>query len=208
MKSKKSFFMIAGLAMMVFAAGCGKQPVEDITAAKSAVEALVAEGADKYATEELKLANDDLSAAMAEVKAQDEKTFKNYDKAKELLAKAKITADTAKAGVPAKKEQAKIAATSAQEAAKTAVEEANSLLAKAPKGKGTQADIEAMKADVAGLEQSLAEVQSLIDGGDYNAAAEKANPIKDKAAELSTQIKEAMQKVAKVSKSGKGGKKK
>jgi hypothetical protein len=202
MKSKKSFLMIAGLAMMVFAAGCGKQPVEDITAAKSAVDALVAEGADKYATEELKLANDDLSAAMAEVKAQDEKTFKNYDKAKELLAKAKAAADTAKADVPAKKEQAKAAATAAQEAAKTAVDEATSLLAKAPKGKGTQADIEAMKADVAGLEQSLTEVQSLIDGGDYNAAAEKANPIKDKAAELSAQITEAMAKVAK------GGKKK
>ncbi|MBF8250833.1 MAG: hypothetical protein HW382_461 [Deltaproteobacteria bacterium] len=202
MKSK-SFFMIAGLAMMVFAAGCGKQPVEEITSAKSAVEALVAEGADKYAKEELKIANDDLSAAMAEVKAQDEKTFKNYDKAKELLAKAKTTADTVKADVPAKKEQAKIAAASAQEAAKTAVEEAKSLLAKAPKGKGTQADIEAMKADVAGLEQALAEVQALIDGGDYNAATEKANPIKDKAAELSAQIKEAMQKVAKVSKGGK-----
>lgn len=203
MKSKKSFFMIAGLAMMVFAAGCGKQPVEDIGAAKSAVEALVAEGADKYAAEELKLANDDLSAAMAEVKAQDEKTFKNYDKAKELLAKAKTTADTARAAVPAKKETAKTAAISAQEAARTAVEEAKSLLAKAPKGKGTQADIEAMKADVAGLEQSIGEVQPLIDGGDYNAAAEKAAPIKDKAAELSTQIKEAMQKVAKVSKGGK-----
>ncbi|MBI4746373.1 MAG: hypothetical protein HY786_07510, partial [Deltaproteobacteria bacterium] len=61
MKSKKSCSMIAGLAMMVFAAGCGKQPVDDIGAAKSAVEALVAEGADKYAAEELKLANDDLS---------------------------------------------------------------------------------------------------------------------------------------------------
>lgn len=203
MKKSKSFFMIAGLAMMVFAAGCGKQPVEDITAAKSAVEALVAEGADKYATEELKFANDDLSAAMAEVKAQDEKTFKNYDKAKELLAKAKATAETAKADVPAKKEQAKVAAIAAQEAAKTAVDEATSLLAKAPKGKGTQADIEAMKADVAGLEQSLTEVQSLIDGGDYNAATEKANPIKDKAAELSAQITEAMAKVAKVSKGGK-----
>jgi len=203
MKKSKSFFMIAGLAMMVFAAGCGKQPVEDITAAKSAVEALVAEGADKYATEELKFANDDLSAAMAEVKAQDEKTFKNYDKAKELLAKAKTTAETAKADVPAKKEQAKVAAIAAQEAAKIAVDEATSLLAKAPKGKGTQADIEAMKADVAGLEQSLTEVQSLIDGGDYNAATEKANPIKDKAAELSAQITEAMAKVAKVSKGGK-----
>lgn len=192
----KPFLIVVAMSTLAIA-GCGQKPVEEIKAATSAVEALVAEGAEKYAAEDVKLTEDELAAALAEIKAQDDKTFKNYDKAKDLLAKAKAKAETAKAELPAKKELAKSAAISALEAARTAVDEAKALLGKAPKGKGSKADIEAMKADVAGLEQSISEVQPLIDSEDYIAATEKSNPIKDKAAEVSAQITEAMQKVGK-----------
>ncbi|MFH1912306.1 MAG: hypothetical protein ABIK91_09850 [Pseudomonadota bacterium] len=175
--------------------GCAKQPTEEINAAKASVDAVVAEGAQKFAAEDAKKLNDSMQAAQDEIKVQDGKTFKDYAKAKELLAKVTADAEALKAGLAAKKEEAKKNAAVAQEAAKASVAEAKTLLAKAPKGKGSKADIEALKADLKGIEDSLAEIKSANDSEDYNAAIEKSNAIKDKAAVISDQIKKAMEKV-------------
>lgn len=102
---------------------------QEINATKSVVDAVVAEGGE-YAPEETKKLNDDLTTAMKEVKSQDSKPFKNYSKAKEMLAKVKSDAETLKSGLAAKKEQAKQNAFAAQDAAKVAVGEAKALLAK------------------------------------------------------------------------------
>ena len=48
------------------------------------------------------------------------------------------------------------------------------MIAKAPKGKGTQADIEAMKADVAGVEAGLADFEAAFSAGRYKEALAKA----------------------------------
>lgn len=175
--------------------GCAKLPTEEINAAKASVDAVVAEGAQKFAAEDAKKLNDSMQAAQDEIKVQDGKTFKDYAKAKELLAKVTADAEALKAGLAAKKEEAKKNAAVAQEAAKASVAEAKTLLAKAPKGKGSKADIEALKADLKGIEDSLAEIKSANDSEDYNAAIEKSNAIKDKAAVISDQIKKAMEKV-------------
>ncbi|HYL79952.1 MAG TPA: DUF4398 domain-containing protein [Candidatus Acidoferrum sp.] len=185
-------------------AGCGSQPAQEIQGAKAAVDAVVADGGEKFAPAETKGVTGTLNAAMEEVKTQDGKFFKNYDKAKELLAKAKTDAETLKTGLVAKKEQAKNEATANLTAASDAVKAAKAALTKAPKGKGAAADIEAMKGDVQGLEAALAEVQPLIDGQDYAAARDKAAGIKSKADEVSTAVSAAMEKMA----AAKPGKKK
>ena len=194
-------YLILSLMVVFLFVGCSKQPATEMNDAKAAVDAVIAEGAEKYAQADAKKLNDDLAAAMAEITAQDGKMMKNYSKAKEALVKVKADADTLKAGLPAKKEEAKQNAITSQTDAKTAVDDAKALLAKAPKGKGSKADIEAMKADLKGLDESLPEVQKLIDTEDYSAAIEKSNAIKEKAAGVSDQINQAMEKVgAKVEK--------
>jgi len=195
----KRLLLSLTLAFTVLAVltSCSKQPTQEMNDSRAAIDAVIAEGGDKYANTEVKQLNDDLTAAMDEVKVQDGKFFKNYDKAKEMLAKVKSSADTLKTEIPARKEKAKNDATAALEAAQTSVSDAKAMLGKAPKGKGTKADIEAMRADIAGLEASLAEVQSLIDGEDYLAAVDKANSVKDKAAEVSSQVTMAMEKAGK-----------
>jgi len=175
--------------------GCAKLPTEEINAAKASVDAVVAEGAQKFAAEDAKKLNDSMQAAQDEIKVQDGKTFKDYAKTKELLAKVKADAETLKAGLAAKKEEAKKNAAAAQEAAKASVADAKALLAKAPKGKGSKADIEALKADLKGIEDSMAEIKTANDSEDYNAAIEKSNAVKGKAAAISDQIKKAMEKV-------------
>ena len=182
-------YSIVGLVLvLIFVVGCSKPPTEELNAAKSAVDAVAPE-ASKYVAEDAKKLNDDLQAAQNEINA------KNYKQAKDILLKVKADAETLKTTLPEKKELAKSNVIAAQDAAKTAVTDAKALLAKAPKGKGSKADIEAMKADIKGLEESLPEVQSLIDAEDYAVATEKANVIKEKAAAVSDQINQALEKV-------------
>lgn len=203
MKKMWSVLAVCVLAALVLA-GCGSQPAQEIQAAKAAVDAAVADGGEKFAPAETKGASDALNAALEEVKTQDGKFFKNYDKAKEMLAKAKADAETVKAGLAAKKEQAKNEATASLTAASDAVAAAKAALSKAPKGKGAAADIEAMKGDLQGLEAALAEVKPLIDSQDYAAARDKAAGIKSKADAVSTAVSTAMEKMA----AAKPGKKK
>jgi len=186
-------YLLLGLMAVALLAGCAKQPTQDIEAAKVAVDAVAAD-VDKFAPEEGKAIKDNLQVAMDEIKAQDSKTFKNYDKAKEMLVKVKSDADALKAAIPQKKEAAKNNAIAAQDAAKAAAEETTKLLAKAPKGKGSKADIEAMKADLKGVEESLAEVQKLIESENYSEAVNKANAAKEKADGITEQVKQAQEK--------------
>ena len=196
MKHLSKYLVVAlALTLMVMLAACAKQPTQEMDAAKAAVDSAIAAGGDKYAKEEVKGLNDELTAATDEIKVQDGKFFKNYDKATEILAKVKANADTLTTEIPAKKEKAKTDAQAAIDAAKTAVNDAKALLAKAPRGKGTKADIEALRADVAGLEASITEAEGLMGTEDYMAASDKANGVKDKAAEVSSQITAAIEKV-------------
>lgn len=189
--------VLAVNAVAVFVlAGCGSQPAQEIEGAKAAVDAAAADGGEKFAAPEMKTVSGALSAAMEEVKAQDGKFFKNYDKAKEALVKVKADADALKAALPAKKEQAKGEATASLAAAGDAVANAKAALAKAPKGKGAAADLEALKGDVQGLEAGLAEVQPLIASQDYSAAKEKAAAVKAKADEVGAAVTAAIEKVA------------
>ena len=188
-------FLVLGIFTVSLFTSCAKQPTEQIDAVKAAIAAAQAEGADVYAPEDLKKLNDSMQAAMDEITTQSKKFFKKYGPAKEMLAKVQAEADAVKAAIPAKKEPAKNAAIQAQTDAKTALDEAKALLDKAPKGKGTKADIEAMKADLAGLEISFAEIQTAVDSQDYFGASGKAATIKEKAMAISEHVKAAMEKV-------------
>jgi len=191
---RSMMFSVLGILALVLFVGCAKQPTEEIDKAKAAANAAITGGADKYAPEEAKALNSALNAALDEAKAQEAKWFKSYDKTKEMLSKVAADAEALKGATAKKKEEAKQKATAGQEEAKAAVEEAKQLLAKAPKGKGSQADIEAMKADVKGLEDGLAEVDKLLGSEDFLQVIEKTKAIKDKAAGVSEQINAAMAK--------------
>lgn len=188
--------MVLGVFVVFLLTSCSK-PQEALDEAQAAIQAAKSDGADVYAAEELKKLNDDLTAAVDEVETQGKKFFKSYGDSKDLLAKAKTDAEALKASLPERKEKAKNEATSMMEEARVALEEAKSLLEQAPKGKGTQADIEAFKSDLEGLEGSLSEVQGTIDIGNYFGALDSAKSIKEKATGISDQLKLAIEKVKK-----------
>jgi len=194
---KLSKYFVCGLLVVFVLAGCAKQPTDDMNAAQKALEDLKAAGGEKYIPEESKKVADTLAAAQEEIKTQDGKFFltRNYDKAKQMLAQAIADSEKVKGDVAAKKEEAKTNALAAQEAATASVKEAAALLAKAPMGKGSRADIEALKGDLKGLEDGLPELEQLMGQEDYLAVIDKAKAIQEKADAVSNQVKEAMQKV-------------
>jgi hypothetical protein len=192
---KRIGLVVLAIGLVAFIAGCGTKPQKEIDDTTAAINAVMSEGLGKYAPEDEKKLKDAMAAVQEEIKVQEAKTFKSFDKTKQMLADVQKSAGEMKQALPGKKEEAKKKAVAAADAAKAAIEEAKALLAKAPKGKGTAADIEALRGDVKGAEDMLPEVQGLIDKGDFNEAASKANAVKEKAAGIAAQVQQALEKI-------------
>jgi hypothetical protein len=189
--------MLAVVAAMMITA-CAKAPTEKLEAAEKGINEAKAAGAPAYAPEDFAKVDGMLSTAKKEIAEQDGKMafLRDYGKAEQLLASAQSEAARVSTETAKKKEEAKAAALQAQQAAQDAVTKAQDLVAKAPVGKD-RAAVQAIKADAQGLESSLGEVKTAIDGGDYAAAQAKAKAIQDKSDVLSNEIETALAKVGK-----------
>ena len=182
--------MVLGLAVTMV--GCGSAPTAEIDAAKAAIAAAGTAGAGEYAAASLKAAEDAQAALDAELKAQEGKMFKSYDKAKQLAIDAKAAGEKAAADAAAGMEKAKADATQAIADAKTAVTEAEGLLAKAPKGKGSAADIAAMKTDLATAATAITEAEAALGNAKFLDATAKAESAKNAATTVKTAVEGAM----------------
>lgn len=193
---KKMLKVLALVAVTAFMlTGCAKPPTEELAATKAAIEDATKAGAPVYGPQELQAVKDQLGNAEKEIKVQEEKFFKNFDAAKAMLAKAKTDAETLKAAIPARKEAAKKEAIAASEEAAKAIADAKALLATAPRGKGTKADIMAFEADLKGIEDSMAEIKPLMDSENFFGARDKSKAISDRAKAIATEIGAAIEKV-------------
>jgi hypothetical protein len=161
-------------------------------AAKAALDSATAAGAGEYAGASLTAAQDAQTALDAELKAQEGNWFKSYTKAKELAAAVKTAGDKAAADAATGKETAKNEATTAIGEAKTLLTEAQALLAKAPKGKGSAADIEAMKTDLATAATAITEAESALGSEKFLAAKAKAESARNTANTVKTAVEAAM----------------
>ena len=190
--------MLVSLAATTLLSACASPPDAELSAAKSSIDAVVSEGAEQYTPEDLQRINNKLADAMTEIKNQQNIFFSNYSLAKFTLEQVKEDSEALKVKLAKRKEELKMAADTALSDAQAAIVEAQSLLEVAPQGKGSMADIEAMKSDVAGLETELSGVPAQIVGGDYTAATEKAHAVAAKAMMISNDVKTAQEKLAAV----------
>ena len=110
-------FLAMSLGLAITVTGCASPPTADVDAAKAAVDKAATAGADQYAAESLKAAQDAQAALDAELKAQEGKMLKSYDKTKELAIAAKAAGDKAAADAVAGKEKADAAAAKEKAAA-------------------------------------------------------------------------------------------
>jgi len=197
MRNRNIVVLAAALALAGVVA-CAKAPQEDITAVQAEIDNAKAAQADVWAPNEFQAADQAMSAANAEVATQDQKWFKNYDKAKELLARAKEEAAKATAAAAANKEQARKDAETSLTDADTALQAAEAALKVAPVTKDSKADLELYKSDLAALRGTLDGARASFAAEDYKKALESTASVKDKATTIATQLEEARKKRAAV----------
>lgn len=162
--------LVLGLATAV---GCSKPPQADIDAANASIEAAKTAGAQDYASESLQAAEQAKQELDNELQAQQDKFFKSYTKAKELAANAKTAADKAAQDANTGKEAMRQEVGTSIQTARTELAAVRDELSKAPRGKGTAADLATLTADLDGVDASLNEAQAAYDGERFAEAKTK-----------------------------------
>jgi TonB family protein len=99
-------FVVVLPMLIVPLAGCGSPPTAEADAARQSITTASSAGADKYAAASLKEAQAAQSALDAELKAQDGKFIKSYDRARELAVAAKAAGDKAATDAKSARERA------------------------------------------------------------------------------------------------------
>ncbi len=191
-KMKKVCYALLALALIGLIA-CAKPPQKEIDAAKAALNAAKQAEADIYAPESLKAAKDKESQLDTELANQQNKFFKSYKVAAQLCTELKSLAEKAKADAVAGKEKTKTEAQELITAAETAITTATEDLKKAPKGKGSQADLAAMQGDLDAATAALNEAKELMNTEKYLDAKAKAESAKTQAEGVSTAVQNAIE---------------
>ena len=88
-------FVVVLPILIFLLAGCGAPPTAEADAARQSMTIASSAGADKYAAASLQEAQAAQAALDAELKAQEGKFIKSYDRARELAVAAKTAADKA-----------------------------------------------------------------------------------------------------------------
>ncbi len=192
---KKSFLAgLAGLALVVSLSSCDKLPQEKVDAAVAALDSAKLAEAELYVPELFAQVQDSLNAAQNNIETQKSKMFANYDVVRaQLDGVVAMAADvTVKAAERKEVVKQEIVAVIAEVA--TVVAENNELIKKAPRGKEGATALEAIKADLAGVEAAIAEGQSAFDGGVYIPTIDKVKAAKDKALSINAELKAAIEK--------------
>lgn len=190
--------LLPALCTLILVSGCAQPPVDQINAAEQAVKDAQQSGAATYVANDYAKIEGLMAALKKEVADQDGKfaLLRDYGKAEQLAATTKTEAERVKADATKKMEEAKAAATQAQQAAQEVVKSTLDLVAKAPAGKD-RAALESIKTDAEALKASLNDVQMMLDKADYLGAQTKAKAIQEKGQAVSKEIETALAKIGK-----------
>lgn len=184
-----SFVLLTTLIL----AGCASEPVEEINAVDSALAEARNLEAPAYAPEAWETANDAKARLDAELAAQQERfaLLRSYKAAQQLAAEAKNSAEMAQQNAVQAKQQARDEASVLVAEARAEFTRAQETLQNAPRGKGTQADLAALNADVSGIEPVLAEMEAAFEAEDYLTAKTKAESAIEAARSIITEVENA-----------------
>jgi len=194
---KRLYLMVLGLgAIVMLTTSCAKLPQEELDAAKASVEAAKAVEADRYIPAEFNALQDSLNKANTMIEEQKSKfsLFRSYKDAKALLTNVIAMGATVKDNAVIRKEEVKKEVEAALTDITAQIDEVKKLIKKAPRGKEGKAALEAIQSDLAGVEVTMTEVNTLVTNGDYLTAQEKVNAAKQKLVSLKTELEEAIAK--------------
>jgi len=185
------------VATTLFFVGCSSAPTAEITATKAAITAAQIDDVQTYAADSLKTAEDTLAQATSEVQTQEGKNglSRDYKTASELLKQAKDAAVKAQADAVANKAKTKADAEVLIAGLATQLADAKKVLATAPKGKDTKAELEALQNDLKSADEAAVAASAALAQGKYMDALGQAKAAKEKADGVIEQVTAAKAKM-------------
>lgn len=187
---------IVSLALVgVALSACGKAPTAELESAEAAIATAVTSGAEEYATASLAAVHDLKAQLDTELGIQSQKfaLTRSYDHAQELAVQMKAEADAAAAEAVEAKEVVRQETTVLLTEVKVALEDVQAMLASAPTGKGTAADLAALQGDLDSAKATLAEGETAFTEGRYLEAKTKIMAVQSGTLSVKTAIETAVQ---------------
>ncbi|MGD9547905.1 MAG: hypothetical protein AB7V45_10215 [Candidatus Krumholzibacteriia bacterium] len=195
----KRMLMIPALLVLALmtAGGCSKAPIEQQNTASAALEGAKQANAELYAPQSWLEAQEAMKQAQAELETQNGKfsLLRSYGTADELLVQAQQLADKAKVDAEAAKEMMRQETQAAFEAVRTQLMSTQELLATAPRGKDTKAEIESMQQELAGLTTTLETAAELVRGEHFQRARTQIDQVGTQVTAMRTDLEAAIAKV-------------
>lgn len=175
--------------------GCAKAPTLEMDAADQAITNAVGAGAEEYAPESLGRARDLRAELETELTLQQEKMYltRSYDHALDLANQIKAAGDRATSDAVAGKESARQETSALLAEVKVALADVQAMLAKAPTGKGTAADLAALQEDIDSAVAILGESEAAFAEGRYLEAKSKVMAVKSGTESVKAAIDAAIQ---------------
>ena len=189
------------LLSLVLVSGCAKPPQQEMDAANAAIQSSVGAGAETYAAEQLKAAQD----LIVQMNSQVEK--KDYKAAKETAILVQGKALEAKNAAEANKAKAKDDSQNACNEVKQGLEKVKGLFSEAENAGVPAVDLNPVKEQLTAVETGVGELDGMVSGGKYKEAMEKTTQLKDQLTQVESGITDAKAKFEAVKAKKKGKKK-
>ena len=177
-------------------AGCADPPTAELDAAKQALDSARDVGAEQFAASEYSAAQRAYNEAEATTNTEAERffLFKDFEQARAQIADAKTKAMRAESSAEAEKKRQKESAEAAIAAARDAVGAAYTSLEEAPSGKGTEADIEELRAELSAAEADIEAAEAALNSENLSDAESLAESADQKATEVADGVMVAVDK--------------
>jgi hypothetical protein len=195
-KIKVAFLSVVVLGL----AACEDPPEPAIQSARAALSSADAAGAADYAPQSLAAAEAALQSLESELTTQEEKfsMFRDYEESTRLATEAQAAAEKAAADAEAGKQRVRSETEALLAQARSLIDEASTMLATAPRGKGSEVDLAVLQADIAGAGAVLPEVEQSLAAGRYLEAKSRA----ESALQTAQGVKQAVETAVTLSSSG------
>ena len=176
MSRNRSAHAVLAVVLVTAAAACSKPPTAAISVAQQAENAAMTAGAQEYAPETASAVTAARAALDAELAAQNERWAlrRSYTRATELAQAYQKAAEDATSAANTAKDQARDEATQLIAAGHALVDEVNGMLVAAPVGKGSRADLAALRTDLDAAAKGLADAEASVTAQRYLEARAQA----------------------------------
>ena len=192
---RRVFTTLSGALALLLLVGCGGDPpTTELNAAKQVLDEARAAGAERFAPSELSAAQVAYSSAENEMNTQQEKLFKNFDQARQLIAEAQRQAEAARSATMTAKQRARTAAEGAIAEASSVLQRARTSLNQAPAGKGTEGDIEQLRTSLNGADADLNAARQALTTENFDIASTRSVSARQTAEQVEGGVQAAVER--------------